>query len=368
MKPLATLLALALLAACGPSTNTPPAASGVASAVVGSPSPVLASPSASSPAASSATPFAGTPAKVRLALDWTPNTDHTGFFVARHQGWYRDQGIDLQILPYADTTPETLLAAHQAECGISFQDSLTFAVASGADIVSVAAILQKTASAIGVLESGPLQRPRDLDGKTYAGFGYPNEVPTLKFVIKADGGKGDFTVATLDSAAYEALYAGKADFTIPFVAWEGVEAEGRGIKLRYFQFTDYGFPQFYQVVLACDRKWLTAEPDAARRFIAATAQGFTFSAQHPDEAAAMLASENPGAFDANPTLPARSQEFLAAGGYLLDANGHFGRQTLEQWTGYSSFLADQGLLVDAAGKPLPKPLDYASLFTNDFLP
>src|SRR3954447_26721720 len=133
-------------------------------------------------AASSSSPFAGTPTTVRLALDWTPNTDHTAFYVARHEGWYRDAGIDLQILPYATAAPETLLAAHQAECGISFQDSLTFAVAKRADIVSVAAILQKTASAIGVLASSSIARPKDLDGKTYAGFGYPNEVPTLKAV------------------------------------------------------------------------------------------------------------------------------------------------------------------------------------------
>ena len=64
-------------------------------------------PSATSPPAApspSATPFNGTPAKVRLALDWTPNTDHTGFFVAKHEGWYRDAGIDLQVLPYDDDT------------------------------------------------------------------------------------------------------------------------------------------------------------------------------------------------------------------------------------------------------------------------
>src|SRR6476659_4788994 len=194
------LLAAALVAAgCGSSNPTPP------------PSPSAAATPASGSASATATPAdsPSTPpvvATVRLALDWTPNTDHTGFFVARAKGWYRDAGIDLRILPYATATPETLLAAHQAECGISFQDSMTFAVAAGADIVSVAAILQRTASAIGVLADGPITRPRLLDGKTYAGFGYPNEVPTLKSVIKADGGKGDFTVATLDAAAYEALY------------------------------------------------------------------------------------------------------------------------------------------------------------------
>ncbi len=315
MKITAVLLVAVLVAGCG----STPAATGTAQPSASS--PPAASGSAPSSAPPSATP---TPATVRLALDWTPNTDHTGFYVARAKGWYDDAGIDLQVLPYASATPETLLAAHQAECGISFQDSLTFAVAAGADIVSVAAILQKTASAIGVLAAGPITRPSQLDGKTYAGFGYPNEVPTLTAVIKADGGKGDFTVATLNGAAYEALYNKQADFTIPFTAWEGVEADLRGIDLRYFQFSDYGFPEFYQVVLACDREWLTREPDAARRFVAATVQGFEFAAREPDAAAAILMSENPGVFDSNKELPAASQRYLVDGGYLLDAGGRFG--------------------------------------------
>jgi NitT/TauT family transport system substrate-binding protein len=308
------------------------------------------------------------PTTVRLALDWTPNTDHTGFFVARSKGWYAAAGIDLKILPYASNAPETLLASHQAECGISFQDSLTFVVAKGADIVSVAAILQRTASAIGVLADGPIKRPRDLDGKTYAGFGYPNEVPTLKAVIKADGGTGDFVVATLDSAAYEALYNKKADFTIPFTAWEGVEADLRGIGLRYFRFADYGFPEFYQVVLACDRRWLEREPDAARHFVAATVQGFQFGVENPDAAADILIAENPGVFDANLELPRASQRYLVDQGYLVDETGKFGTQTLERWQAYSKFLFDQGLLVDADEMQLTAPLDYSALFTNEFLP
>ncbi|HTG41750.1 MAG TPA: ABC transporter substrate-binding protein [Methylomirabilota bacterium] len=356
----AILMIVVLAAGCGPTpTPVPPVTT---SPTTGSPAP---SPSDNASASPSVAPPTAT---VRLALDWTPNTDHTGFYVARSKGWYAAAGIDLQVLPYGSTTPETLIAAHQAECGISFQDSLTFAVAAGADIVSVAAILQRSASAIAVLADGPITRPRLLDGKTYAGFGYPNEVPTLKSVIKADGGKGDFKVATLNGAAYEALYNKQADFTIPFTAWEGVEAKERGIDLRYFQFVDYGFPDFYQVVLACDRQWLQKEPDAARRFVGATVQGFEFAAKEPDAAAAILIAENPGVFDANKKLPLESQRYLDDNGYLLDASGKFGTQTLERWTGYSGFLYDQGLLVDAAGKPLTAPLDYTSLFTNDFLP
>lgn len=337
------LLAVLAIAACSPAAT---------------PGPSSAAPTTATPA----------PARVRLALDWTPNTNHTGFYVARGNGWYEEAGIELEILPYASATPEVLLAAHQAECGISFGDSLTFAVAAGAPITSVMAILQRTASEIAVLASGPIERPRDLDGKTYAGFGYPNEEPTLKSVIRADGGMGEFTVATLDSAAYEALYAGRADFTITFTAWEGVEAEQRGIPLRYFRFSDYGFPEFYQVVLACDTGWLASQPEVARRFVAATVRGFELAATDPGAAAEILVDENPAVFQANPELPLASQRFLADGDYLVDAEGRVGRQTAERWHGYASFLYEAGLLVDGAGKPLPAPLDDDALFTNEFLP
>ena len=318
------------------------------------------------PSASVASSF--TQATVRLALDWTPNTNHTGFFVASHEGWYAEAGIALQILPYAATAPEALLAAHQAECGISFQDSLTFATAAGANIASVMAILQHSASEISVLDASAIRRPRDLDGKTYGGFGYPNEVPTVRYVIQHDGGKGNFKDVTIDTAAYEALYAKRVDATITFTAWEGIEALERNIKLRYFAFTDYGFPDFYQVVLACDRDWLGREPDVARRFVAATVRGFQMAATDPDGAATILVGENPGVFDANPALPKASAEFLAQEGFYVNATGQVGPQTLEQWQGYSGFLYDQKLLVDATGRPLAAPPNYASLFTNDFLP
>jgi ABC-type nitrate/sulfonate/bicarbonate transport system substrate-binding protein len=308
------------------------------------------------------------PAKVRLALDWTPNTNHLAFYVAQERGWYRDASIELEVLPYGGTAPESIIAAHQAECGISFQDSLTFAVAAGAPIVSTMAILQHTAQEIALLESSTITRPKDLDGRTYAGFGYPNEVPTLQAVIRHDGGTGKFDTVTLDTAAYEALYAKRADFVITFSAWEGIEAAQRDIPLRTFRFTDYGFPDFYQVVLACDRDWLAAEPDAAARFIGATVKGLEFAAADPDEAAAILVAQNPGVFDANPELPVASARFMAETGLLVDAAGNVGAQTLERWTGYSSFLYEQGLLTGADGKPLAAAPDYGALFTNDFLP
>jgi ABC-type nitrate/sulfonate/bicarbonate transport system substrate-binding protein len=349
----ALLVPVAVLAACGGGTATPA-------------TPSVSTSSGSVSASAPAT--AGPAAQVRLALDWTPNTNHTGFYVAQAKGWYADAGVELEILPYGGTAPEAIIAARQAECGISFQDSMTFAVAAGVPIVSVMAILQHTAQEIAVLDSSAILRPKDLDGRTYAGFGYPNEVPTLGAVIRNDGGTGTFDTVTLDTAAYEALYNKRADFVITFSAWEGVEAAQRGIALRTFKFTDHGFPDFYQVVLACDRDWLAANPAAAKAFVGATVRGFELAAASPDEASAILVAQNPGIFDANPELPAASARFMAERGLLVDADGKVGFQTLEQWTGYSSFLYEQGLLADAGGKPLTTSPDFATLFTNDFLP
>lgn len=330
-----------------------------------------ASPPSAAPwssAGSPAVPTLAVPVKVRLALDWTPNTNHLGFFIAQEKGWYQEAGVALDVLPYGGTAPEALLAAHQAECGISFQDSMTFAVAAGAPIVSVMAILQHTAQDITVLADSGIERPRDLDGKTYAGFGYPNEVPTLQSVIRADGGTGAFDVVTLDAAAYEALYSKRADFVITFAAWEGIEAAQRGIDVRTFRFTDYGFPDFYQVVLACDRDWLARDPVTAKAFVSATARGFGFAALNPDDAAAILVASNPGIFDANPDLPKASATYLAEQGLFMDPHAGVGAQTMETWSGYSGFLYGEGLLVDGQGAALTSPPDYGAMFTNEFLP
>ena len=353
----AALTIAVVAAACGPGAASP------------SPSSIATTSTAAPAQTSAASPSKAAPlGKVRFALDWTPNTNHTGVYVAEANGWYDQAGVDLQILPYASTTPEALIAAGQAECGISFQDALTFAAAAGAPIVSVMAILQHTAQEIAVLASSNITRPKELDGRTYAGFGYPNEEPTLKSVIKADGGTGTFKTVTLETAAYDALYAKRADFVITFAAWEGIEAKERGIELRTFKFGDYGFPDFYQVVLACDSRWLASHRDLARAFIGATVRGFELAADAPEKAAALLVAQNPGVFDGNPALPLESQKFLASGGYLRDENGAVGRQTLDKWQGYSGFLFDQGLLAGPDGKPLAKAPDYQALFTNAFLP
>nr|WP_240945594.1 ABC transporter substrate-binding protein [Rhodococcus sp. HNM0569] len=302
---------------------------------------------------------------IRFALDWTPNTNHTGLYVALEQGWFAEAGLDVAVLPYNNTSPDTLVDAGNAEFGISFQGSSTFSKAAGAQNVSVLAPLQHWATGIGVrADRTDITRPRDLDGKTYAGFGDPGEVEVLRQVIRNDGGTGDFRTVTLGTSAYEAVYAGDADFTVSYLAWEGIEAEHRGTPMRYFEYADYGFPDAYAIVVDGNREWLASRPDEARAFVQALARGYRFAAENPDAAAEMLVDANPGAFT-DEALVHESQRMLVERG-AFGPPEHVGAQTLEQWAGYSGFLYRSGVLAGPDGGPLAAEPDWSTYFTDEY--
>ncbi len=317
-------------------------------------------------AGGSAAPAPAQRTPVRIALDWTPNTNHTGLFVAQQEGWFAAAGLDVEFLPYNNTPPDTLVGSGAADFGISFQDSFTYAKAGGADIVSVMAVLQHWASEIAVrADRADITSPRDLDGKTYGGFGAAYEVPKMQAVIRDSGGSGTFENVVLGTAAYEALYAGQVDFTEPFVTWEGIEAELRGQPLRTFAYTEFGFPDAYSVLLIGNGAWLQAHPEQARAFVQAVQRGYQLAADDPARGAELLEKANPGAF-AEPELVARSQRLLSER-YLRDASGRVGPQTVEQWTGFSEFLVDTGTVTGPDGTPLTARPDFATWFTNDHL-
>ena len=304
--------------------------------------------------------------KIRVALDWTPNTNHTGLYAAQQEGYFRAAGLDVEFLPYNNASPDTLVSSGAAEFGISFQDSFTVSKAAGADITSVMAVLQHWATQIAVrADRTDINSPKDLDGKIYGGFGAAYEEPKMRAVIRDAGGAGNFTTVVLGTAAYEALYAGQVDFTEPFVSWEGIEAELRGQPLKTFNYIDYGFPDAYSVILIGNSPWLTQHPDLAAAFVQAAQRGYQLAADDPDRAGQLLMDANPGAFT-EPELVRRSQRLLSER-YLRDESGRVGPQTLDKWSGYSGFAFDSGALTGPDGAPLTARPDFATWFTDDYL-
>ncbi|HEX9988207.1 MAG TPA: ABC transporter substrate-binding protein [Chloroflexia bacterium] len=324
---------------------------------------------AGTPAVPSPQGTAGTSDKVRFALDWTPNTNHTGIYVAMEKGWYKEQGIDLEVLPYSDAnTPDTLVGTGQADFGVSFAEGVVIDYVNKLPVKSVAAILQTNTSALATLKSSGLDDPAKLEGKRYAGFGAAYEEPVLKAVLKNAGAeKGTFQNITANLFGYQALAAGQADFVWIYEGWEGIQAKLDGVELNTFPIKDYGVPDYYTPVIIANTGFLEKNPDVARRFLAATSQGYEYGASNPAEAADLLVKAAPAGTFADATLPRQSQEYLAP--HFKGRQPHWGLQSLDYWTNYPKFIASSGVLQTSEGKAVkPEEIEYAELFTNDYLP
>ncbi len=124
---------------------------------------------------------------ITIALDWTPNTNHTGIYVAEDKGYFAEEGLELEILPYSGANTDVLVAQGKADLGVSFVPQLLVSRASGVEVKAVAAIMSKNTESLAVLGDSKFATPKDLaTGTTYGGFGLPYEVPTWSALIKAD--------------------------------------------------------------------------------------------------------------------------------------------------------------------------------------
>ena len=203
---------------------------------------------------SGAEPSPDNPQTVRVQLDWTPNTNHIGIYVALAKGWYEEAGIEVDILPYTDVNPDTVVANGKADIGVSFPPNVIFSRAAGLDLVSVAAVLQSNVTELAVLDSSSITapaRPRRQDLRRLR--------PALRGAADQDGDQGRrrqgrFTTATLSTAAYEALYNKRADFTEIFVAWEGIEAEHARHQAAHLPATTTSACRLPSVVLVAEER------------------------------------------------------------------------------------------------------------------
>jgi ABC-type nitrate/sulfonate/bicarbonate transport system substrate-binding protein len=326
-----------------------------------------AAPATGTGEAAAPTPYSGPIQKVSLALDWTPNTNHTGFYVAQQKGWYKEQGIDLEILPYSDAaSPDALVAAGKADFAISFVEQVVIDRVSDLPVRSVAAIVQHNTSELATLKSSGLDRPAKLAGKRYAGFGTPYEEPVIADVIKCDGGPATpIQNITTNTGGYQALVAKQADFVWIYKGWEALQAKHDNVELNEFLVRDYCVPDYYSPVIITSEAFLKDKTDVGRRFMAATARGFEFAIQQPDQAADLLIAGNPPGSFPDAALVHESAQYLAKE-YQAEAP-RWGDQTLQVWSGYPKFMLETGRLEDANHQKVTS-LDYAVMFTNELLP
>jgi len=303
---------------------------------------------------------------VTIALDWTPNTNHIGLYVARELGYYADAGLDVEILPYTDTSAGALVANHVAEFGILGSIGLMAQRAAGADLKATYAVTQtETGRLVFNADRADIQRPRDLDGLTYGGFGSAWENALITSMIQKDGGKGAFETVTLGTSAYEALANGAVDFTLEVYTWEGVKAELDGKAQRAFRYADFGVPDQHTTFIGSSEAYLDANPETAAAFISATQRGYAYAVDHPDEAADILIAANSDILTDRRLIRA-SLQALIDGHYLRSADGVIGAIDPAKMEAIGQYLFAAGILHDGNGMVLADKPDFSTYFSNEY--
>uniref|UniRef100_A0A0G4HQJ1 Thiamine pyrimidine synthase n=1 Tax=Chromera velia CCMP2878 TaxID=1169474 RepID=A0A0G4HQJ1_9ALVE len=340
----------------------------------------------------------GPPAVIRVALDWTPNTNHIGFFIAKHKGWFKDAGLDVQfVLPDqkdvqgAELTPARKVPAGFAEFAVTPSESAISFHTSEPDkprLVAVAALLQKSTSSICVTEKSGIERPKQLDGRKYASYVGRFEMAIVRQMVINDGGKGDVEEVPLkfhgygDEAAMQyssvveaSLAASGADASWIFSHWEGVMAKRNGAPVREFSLEDFGVPYGYAPVLVAHPEMLSQRSEAVKAFMDAVSRGFEYAEKEPMESAKILQIESGHASCSDLSFLEESMKrlqgcFLTEKGTETVPEGKWGVMAEDRWAAFLAFLQAHRVLTDREGKHLspesvPEP---SALFSNAFLP
>jgi ABC-type nitrate/sulfonate/bicarbonate transport system substrate-binding protein len=301
---------------------------------------------------------------LNLMLDYTPNTNHLGIYAAAALGYYTDAKLNVTIQQPGDVAVEQIVGTGKAEFGVSYQDQATFALQSGQPIVSLAAIVQHDTSAFATLhDKHPVKIPADLAGLRYGSFGSPIEKPTLDLLTQCPAVGAAANAAPIQyidvgsAEPFPLMEKDRIDVTWLFYAWDGIRAKQQGLKIDFVFLKDYQqcVPDYYTPLLITNADMIKNHPDVVRAFTQATARGYTYAIQHPDEAAALLLKAVP---DLDAALVKESSQWLAAQ-FQADAP-RWGEQKASVWQGYADWLFKHGALDHA--------LDTSSVFSNAFLP
>ena len=309
---------------------------------------------------------------ITLALDWTPNTNHTGFYLAAAAGYYEAAGLDVEFLsPMGDdyeTTPakrvatgRSTLAIAPSESAVSYHTHPEYA-----SLVACAAVCQRDTSAIAALAESDIDRPRDLDGKTYASYDARFEEDIVRQLIRNDGGEGDIEITHSPKLGIpNTLLSGDADATWVFMPWEGLEAERKGIDLTPFSLEAYDVPYGYTPVVLAHPDTIADRPDELSTFLAASARGYREAAADPDRGTEALIGAADWEFSSEEFVHESQRRIAEA---YLTSEEEWGVMDRERWDAFVSWLTDEGILMDLDGEAIPRgELDVDGLYTTRLL-
>ena len=297
--------------------------------------------------------------KISIVLDWTPNTNHTGLFVAKELGYFKEEGLEnVEIVQPPEGSTTALIGAGGAQFGISFQDTLakSFSNDSPVPVTAVAAIIQHNTSGIISLKDKGIDSPKKLEGHKYATWDDEIEKAILKKIITDDG--GDFSkVKMIPNTVTDVVTALKTDIDAVWVyyAWDGVATELAGLQTNFLNFADYGEElDYYSPVIIANNDYLKKNPEEAKKVLRAIKKGYEYAIANPEEAAKILVKNAP---ELKLELVIKSQKWLASK-YKADV-AEWGVIDQNRWDLFYEWLFKNGLIK--------KEILKGYGFSNDYL-
>lgn len=297
--------------------------------------------------------------KITFVLDWTPNTNHTGLYVAQEKGYFEDMNLEVEIVQPPEDGAEALVGSGKAQFGVSFQDTMIPAIVgdSAMPIEACAALLQHNTSGIISRKGEGMDTPKGLEGKKYATWDLPIEKATLKQVMANDGGDFDKVELIPSTVTDEvsALKTKSVDAIWIFYGWAGVATEVAGLATDYFAFKDID-PVFdyYTPVVIGNSDWMKENPEAAKAFLSALKKGYEYAIDNPDAAADILTTAVP---ELDKELVTKSQSYLSTQ-YKAEVS-QWGYIDKDRWNAFYNWINENKL------SDTEIPEDFG--FTNDYL-
>ncbi len=289
-----------------------------------------------------------------LTLDFYPNPDHAGIYMAQRLGYFEEAGLDLAIhTPSDPAAPIKQVAAGRTDLAISYEPEVVLAREQGLDVIAVDAIVDRPLTSMIWLKKSKIDGIAGLRGKTIATAGIPYQDAYLKTILARAGlSLSDVHTVNVGYGLLPAIVGGRAEAMLGgFSNVEGVDLRLRDKQPVVTPVHELGVPTYDELVLVARRGQLEEDPEAVRLFLAALARGTAAAKKSPQATTKALLKANG---DLNPKLTEAEVEATLP---LLSARGEMDPA---KWSRFIAWMRENELI---SKRPVP-----AELLSNAYLP
>jgi ABC-type nitrate/sulfonate/bicarbonate transport system substrate-binding protein len=283
----------------------------------------------------------GTPTDIQLILDFVPGGIHAGIFAAKEEGYFADEGLNVDIQsPTSSADTLRLVLAGQSTIGIAPIADVASLRADGEDIQVFLALDQVPLAALMSTEAIGITDPSQLAGGTVGVTGVPSDEAIARVILE-DSGVDTSTVEfiTIGFDAVANLISKSVDAAIGFWSAEAVALELEGETPIIFRPDQHGAPPYPELVFFASGDTIANRPEVLEGFTRALAQGYDFALENTEEAIADLAANADGV-----DVEFATAEFENVRPHFLGPNGRFGEVSQDGVADYLAWAADVGII------------------------